>query len=146
MTATEPPEEGFPEALRPAHAIQYALAAGVPTSRITLSSDSGVPYTQVDRNGRVVGPHMVGPGRILETVRKLVRAGCGWEDAAVFATHSVAALLGLSQKGQRVPGANTDVLVLDSEGVVERVYGCGTLLVDGGRPLVQGSLWGSAMA
>jgi beta-aspartyl-dipeptidase (metallo-type) len=146
VTATELPEEGFPEALRPAVAIQDALAAGVPASRITLSSDSGVPYTQVDRVGKVVGPHMVGPGRILATLQELVSAGFAWGDAAVFATRNVAALLGLTAKGRLVPGADADVLVLDAEGGVDRVYGCGALLVDGGRPLVTGSSWGSAMA
>jgi adenine deaminase len=69
-----------------------------------------------------------------------------WGQAAAFATQNVANLLGLDHKGRLTPGADADVLVLSLEGVVDRVYGCGALLVESGRALVKGSSWGSAMA
>jgi beta-aspartyl-dipeptidase (metallo-type) len=146
VTGTERPEEGFAEAVLPAAAILDALASGVAAARITLSSDSGVPYTRVDQAGTVVGQHMVGPGSILRSLRELVAGGLTWGQAAAFATENVANLLGLDRKGRLAPGADADVLVLNSDGAADRVYAYGAMLVEGGRALVRGSSWGSAMA
>ncbi len=146
VTATERPEEGFPEAVRPAQAIRGALTAGVAAARITLSSDSGVPYMQVDTSGKELGLHMVGPGRVLDTLRELVDTGMAWGDAAAFATRHPADLLGLTRKGRLTVGSDADVLVLNAEGAVDRVYGSGSLLVKSGQALVRGALWGCAIA
>ena len=146
VTATERPEEGFAEAVHPADAIRDALAGGVAAARITLSSDGGGPYTRVDNAGKVLGQNMVGSGAILRTICELVAGELTWGQAAAFATQNVANLLGLDHKGRLTPGADADVLVLSLEGVVDRVYGCGALLVESGRALVKGSSWGSAMA
>ncbi len=146
VTATERPEEGFPEAILPAQAIQDALAAGVAPERITLSSDSGVPYTRVDESGKSLGPHMVGPENLLRTLCELVGAGLTWGKTAAFATRHVADLLGLTQKGRLTAGADADVVVLGPDGAVDRVYAGGALLVRHGRPVVKGALWGSAIA
>lgn len=143
LTAMQRPETGHPHALRPAEAIREALAGGVPAARITLSTDSGVPYPRLDANGKVAGLYMAGPEAILATVRELVAGGMSWGQASAFAGSHVADLLGLSRKGRVAPGGDADLLILTSAGEVDRVFCRGRLLVDGGKPRVRGPFGGS---
>src|SRR5512139_622277 len=72
LTTMQRPETHHPHAIPAARAIREALAAGVPAPRMTLSTDSGVPYPQTDASGGVVGLYMAGPDAILGTIRELV--------------------------------------------------------------------------
>ncbi len=143
LTAMQRPETGHPRAIRPADAIREALAGGVPAERITLSTDSGVPYPRIDAAGRVVGQYMAGPDSILLTIRELVEAGLGWGQAAAFASRNVADLLGLSGKGRIAAGRDADLLLLTLSGEVDRVYCRGRVLVREGCPVVCGAFGGS---
>jgi len=144
LTALQRPEHGHPDAIPPAQAIRRALAAGVPEGRITLSTDSGAAYPRLDEARRAVGSYMPGPDGLLETVRELVKEGMAWGRAAAFCGAHVAELLGLTGKGRLRAGADADVLVLTEAGAVDRVYGRGRLLVEGGRPTVRGAYGASA--
>jgi beta-aspartyl-dipeptidase (metallo-type) len=143
LTVMQKPETGHPHALPAGDAIRQALAAGVPAARMTLSSDSGVPYPRTDAEGRAAGVYMAGPDAILGTVRELVRGGLGWGQAAAFATKHAADLLGLGRKGQLTPGRDADMLVLDTNGRLDKVYARGRLLVSEGVPAVRGPYGGS---
>jgi beta-aspartyl-dipeptidase (metallo-type) len=142
LTAMQRPETAHPQAVPPAKAILEALAAGVPASRITLSTDSGAAYPRLDAAGRTAGQYMPGPGSLLQTIGELVRDGLTWSQAIAFATCHVADLLGLRQKGRVAIGCDADLLILTEAGKVEGVYGCGRLLVQGGRPIVRGAFDG----
>ena len=142
LTTMQRPETHHPHAIPAAKAITEAIAAGVPAARMTLSTDSGVPYPKLDASGKVIGLYMAGPDAILGTIRELVQAGFSWGAAATFATAHTAGILGLSRKGRLVAGADADILVLDAEGRVDRVYGRGRELVRGGQPLVRGAFGG----
>ncbi len=144
LTVMQRPQTGHPHALPADQAIRQALAGGVPAARMTLSSDSGVPYPHVDSEGRVTGLYMAGPDAILETVRELVGDGLGWGQAVAFATKHGADLLGLKRKGQLTAGRDADMLVLDTSGRLERVYARGRLLVRDGAPAVRGPYGGSS--
>jgi len=142
LTAMQRPETGNPQAICPAKAILEALAAGVPASRITLSTDSGAAYPRLDAAGRTVGQYMPGPESLLQTMRELVRDGLTWSQAVAFATCHVADLLGLRRKGRIAVGCDADLLVLTGAGDVEGVYGRGRPLVQGGKPVVRGFFGG----
>jgi len=142
LTAMQRPETGHPNAMRPAEAIREALSAGVPAERITLSTDSGVPYPRLDAAGKIVGLYMAGPEAILGTVREMVAGGMSWGQAAAFATRHVADLLGLGRKGRLAVGSDADILILDAGGTVDRIYGRGRLLVSHGAPIVRGPFGG----
>jgi beta-aspartyl-dipeptidase (metallo-type) len=142
VTALQRAETGHPMAVPPAQAIRDALTAGVPTERITMSTDSGAAYPLLDAAGQVGGQYMAGPDAILQTIRELVKAGTGWGRAAVCATQAPADLLGLTRKGRLEAGRHADVLVLSGDGQVERVFCRGRLLVDGGVPVVRGAFDG----
>ena len=142
LTAMQRPETGHPRAIRPAKAILEALAAGVPASRITLSTDSGAAYPRLDAAGHTVGQYMPGPESLLQTMRELVRDGLAWSRAVTFATRHVADLLGLRQKGRIAEGCDADLVFLTEAGEVDRVYSRGRLLVEGGKPIMRGAFDG----
>jgi beta-aspartyl-dipeptidase (metallo-type) len=142
LTAMQRPETGHPQAVRPADAIREALTAGVPAARITLSTDSGVPYPRLDAIGQVVGHYMAGPESLLETIRELVQGGLTWGQAVGFVTRNVADLLGLQRKGRIVPGRDADLLLLTREGRADQVFCRGRLLVNAGEPVVHGIFGG----
>ena len=142
LTALQRPETGHPQAVHPAKAIVEALAAGVPPSRITLSTDSGGAYPRLDDAGHTVGQYMAGPEWLFHTLREMVRCGLSWSQAVAFATSHVAELLGLRQKGRIAEGCDADLLVLTGAAEVDRVYGRGRLLVVAGKPIVRGSFDG----
>ncbi len=138
LTGMQRPEYGHPHAIRPAQGIRDALAAGVPPGRITLSTDSGAAYPRLDAGGQALGQYMAGPDSILETLRELVGEGLSWGQAVPFATRNVADLLGLPHKGRIAPGCDADLLLLSPAGELDRVYARGRLMVEQGKPLVQG--------
>ena len=146
LTTMQRPETNHLHAIPAAQAVREALAAGVPAVRMTLSTDTGVPYPRLDASGRVIGLYMAGPEAILGTICELVQTGFSWGEAAAFATTHTAGILGLSRKGRLAVGADADILILDSAGQVDRVYARGRALVAGGRAMVWGPFGGHATA
>lgn len=142
LTTMQRPETLHLHAIPAAKAIQEALAAGVPAARMTLSTDSGVPYPKLDASGKAVGLYMAGPDAILGTIQELVQAGFSWGSAAAFATAHTASILGLSRKGRLVAGTDADILIVEADGRVDRVYARGRELVREGQPLVRGAFGG----
>lgn len=144
LTGMQRPEHGHPHALPPARAIREALELGIPPDRLTLSSDSGAAYPRFTGTGGASELYMAGPDSLLETVRELVLSGLTWGRAASFATRHPADRLGLRHKGRIAAGADADLLLLTSEGEVDRVYCRGRLMVEEGRPIVRGPFEGHA--
>lgn len=142
LTAMQRPETGHPEATPAAAAIREALSAGIPASRLTLSTDSGAAYPRYDAEGRAAGQYMPGPDSLLATMRELVQDGLTWGQAVSYATRHTAERLGLRLKGRLAEGCDADVLVLTSAGEVDRVYARGCLLVEQGAPIVRGAFDG----
>ena len=142
LTTMQRPETLHVHAIPAAQAVQEALAAGVPAVRMTLSTDTGVPYPRLDATGAMIGLYMAGPDALLESIRELVQAGLSWGTAAAFATAHTAGTLGLGRKGRLQAGADADILVLNGDGRADRVYGRGRLLVAEGQPVVRGPFGG----
>jgi beta-aspartyl-dipeptidase (metallo-type) len=145
LTGSQRPEAGHRQAISPARAIREALEAGLPTDRITLSSDGGAALQRFDAHGRSVGSYMPGPEFLLQTVRELVEGGLSWGAAARVASSNPAEALGLSRKGRIVPGRDADLLLLTPAGEVDRVFARGRLVVRDGKPLVRGPFDGHTM-
>jgi beta-aspartyl-dipeptidase (metallo-type) len=142
LTGMQRPETGHPEAMPAAAAIREALAAGIPPSRLTLSTDSGAAYPRFNEEGHAVGQYMAGPDSLLTVMRELVRDGLTWGQAVSYATRHTAERLGLRLKGRLAAGCDADVLILTSDGEVDRVFARGRLLVEGGTPVVRGPFGG----
>jgi beta-aspartyl-dipeptidase (metallo-type) len=138
LTGMQRPDTGHPQAIHPAKALRETLASGISAAQVTLSSDGGATYPRLDAAGRAVGQYMAGPESLLQIIRELVRDGLTWGQAVSFSTRHVADLLGLRHKGRIAEGCDADLLFLTGSGEVDRVYGRGRLLVEGGQPLVRG--------
>jgi beta-aspartyl-dipeptidase (metallo-type) len=138
LTTMQRPETNHLHAIPAAQALREALAAGVPAGRMTLSTDTGVPYPKLDASGKVISLYMAGPDAILGTLRELVQTGFSCGEAAAFATVHTAHILGLSRKGRLAAGADADILVLDGAGEVDRVFARGREMVADGQPVVRG--------
>jgi beta-aspartyl-dipeptidase (metallo-type) len=144
LTSMQRPDTGHPEAMPAAAAIPEALSAGIPASRLTLSTDSGAAYPRFDTKGHAAGQYMPGPHSLLLTMRELVRDGLTWGQAVSYATRHPAERLGLRLKGRLSEECDADVLVLTPAGEVDRVYARGRLLVEQGAPIVRGPFDGHA--
>lgn len=93
-------------------ALLEAVEAGVPVSRLTLSSDAGgsLPL-YVD--GELRGLQQAGPGVLLQLLREAITRNERFTDALAALTANPAAALGLTTKGTIAPGADADLLLYD---------------------------------
>jgi beta-aspartyl-dipeptidase (metallo-type) len=130
--------EADADSLDAAEAIGDWLDSGLPTTRLTVSSDGGGCLPVFDRDG--VLKHMdVGQSMCLsDTITTLLAAGRSLADILPPLTSNPAQLFRLSGKGTIAVGADADVVVLTPAGRALHVWGSGRCLVRDGQPLVRG--------
>lgn len=139
LSTNHGPEHGFPDSISPVEAVQRLLAADVAPGLLLLSTDGNGGPSEVDAEGNLVQTIYHSLGTILETLRALVReAKLPLEQALPLATSNVAAMALLRRKGRLRPGADGDLLLLDQDLGLRKVYARGRLMVEDGRPLVRG--------
>jgi beta-aspartyl-dipeptidase (metallo-type) len=114
------PLDGLLVGIDVVEAVGAALASGIGTDRITLSSDAGVAVPDVERPGRF---RRVLPNILFRDVRRLARdGGLGWDGALPLATTNVARLLRLeAHKGAIAPGQDADLLLLNEADCIDAV-------------------------
>jgi beta-aspartyl-dipeptidase (metallo-type) len=125
--------------MNPDEAVRLALAAGVPLSQITLSSDSNVSMPVLDGEDRPVGLHNAPPTILHREFVHVVRTnGLPLSDALPLITSNVARVLGIAdRKGSLTPGWDADVVLLGADLSVDTVIARGRLMVQAGRVLVR---------
>lgn len=117
------PQDGSPVGMDPVRAVLEALDAGIPSDRLTLSSDAGVAVP--DGSG---GFRQVSGGVLMRDVRRLIAAGLSCETALALVTCNPAARLGISgRKGRIAAGFDADIVCLDDSGVVTQVLAGGVV-------------------
>lgn len=113
--------------------LKEALAAGVPVTQITFSSDANASLPRFDSDGNFAG---LGVGRIsslLDEARDAVLGeGVALADALQVITANPARALKLSQKGELAPGKDADIVLLDAGLRVQSVWARGRRLVADG--------------
>jgi beta-aspartyl-dipeptidase (metallo-type) len=114
------------------------LGARLDPSRITVSSDAGGSLPVFDAEGRVTGTEVGSPGAVGEALRTLVQRGERLERVLPAFTANPARLLRLDRKGRLVPGADADLVVLDTDAAVADVMARGRWHVRDGRAVVRG--------
>jgi len=99
------------------NAVRRLLTLGVPTSRITMSSDCNGSSPQYDAGGNLVGMGVGTNAALLRDWRRLVAEQVlMFEQALPLISGNVARVLGLEgRKGTRAPGFDGDVTLLDAD-------------------------------
>ncbi len=133
-----PVKEGE-DALTAADALGRYLDAGLPADRVTISSDGGGCFLEVDAEGRVKGMDVGEPAALGATLRELLAAGQPLERVLPAFTSNPARLLMLSRKGRLAAGADADLVVLDETGAVADVMARGRWHVQAGRIAIRGT-------
>lgn len=121
-----------------ATAIGRALDAGVPASRLTVSSDGGGCLPRFDGDGRLCAMDVGASSALPQTLAALCAAGRPLAQVLPVFTSSPAALLRLPGKGLIAVGADADLVVLDAAHGVRDVMARGRWQVRGGFVLRRG--------
>jgi beta-aspartyl-dipeptidase (metallo-type) len=127
-----------PRDISAAEAIALWFQAGLPTDRITMSSDGGGCIPEFDTDGNVVRMGVGTPHHLLSNVRDLVTRGVSLDNALRPVTINPAALYRFHNKGRIAAGADADLVVLDGHLNLKHTVAGGQFLVRNGEPVVRG--------
>lgn len=132
--------DGNPTGVDVPEAVRNAFDAGIPLTRLTLSSDANVPVAVRDANDDVSHLRVAPPSILHRDVIRLTReSGLSLEQALTLVTTNVARVLGLDRrKGRIAPGYEADLVLLAVDGSIDGVLARGRLVVQGGRALAGG--------
>jgi beta-aspartyl-dipeptidase (metallo-type) len=133
-----PVEEGE-DAWTAGEALLRYLDAGLPAAQVTVSSDGGGCLPAFDGEGRVKAFEVGRPSALGDTLEELLAAGQPLERVLPAFTSNPARLLRLPLKGHLAPGADADLIVLDSGNRIEEVMARGRWHVRAGRPVIRGT-------
>ena len=125
----------------PAAAIQKARAEGVPLDRITVSSDGMGSWSNYDAAGNLTA---IGYSPVDSVYKELVTLvkdfSFSLKDALPFVTENTAKALELfPKKGCIRPGADADLLILNSDLSLDGVIARGEVMMAGGLVLKKGT-------
>ena len=113
---------------------------GVDLTRVTFSSDGNGTLCRFGEEGELVGYGVGKVSTLVEAFRAIVESGTlPLTDALRLFTGNAAEVLGLPGKGQIGEGMDADILVLDGDLKVDKVFALGRLMVDGGRAVAKGT-------
>jgi beta-aspartyl-dipeptidase (metallo-type) len=128
-----------------AEAVERFLASGAPAGNLTVSSDAGGCLPCFDTEGRVCRMGVGSSGALLATLRALLERGLPLADALPPFTSNPARLLRLATKGSIEPGADADLVALDSGGGAHTVIVRGKIHVADGTAVRRGTFEATAV-
>lgn len=121
-------------------AVQYLLNKEVPLDRISMSTDGGGVFPHMkDPSGRPIIARWETRALHLE-FKSVVEAGLDLSSAVRLVSTNPARHLRLHpRKGTISPGADADLVVLNEDLSIDKVFARGQCMVDGGEALVRGT-------
>jgi beta-aspartyl-dipeptidase (metallo-type) len=125
-----------------AEALTRYLESGIPSERVTVSSDGGGCFPSFDRDGRVMKFDVGSPSALASALKQLLACGQPLERVLPAFTTNPARLLMLKRKGRLVAGSDADLVVLDGDGGIQDVMARGRWHVRNGRAVIQGTFEG----
>jgi len=136
VTSVLGPWSAAPESISASAAVRRFLDEGVSLDRISISSDANASVPQRDAEGRRL-PYWTKIDTLPGAVRDLVqKEGLRLSDALRLVTRHPARALGLeARKGALAPGMDADIVLLDDDLRVRRVYARGRCLLADGEPV-----------
>lgn len=127
-----------------AEAVERFLASGAPAGNLTVSSDAGGCLPCFDTDGRVCRMGVGSSGALLATLGALLERGLPLADALPPFTSNPARVLRLATKGSIAPGADADLVALDSGGGAHTVIVRGKIHVADGTAVRRGTFEATA--
>lgn len=129
------------EEVKPAVALRKLLAAGVPETHITFTSDAGGSLPGFDPvTGELTSMVTATPHSNLREMKDAVQLeGIPLQIALLPLTLNPARILKLSSKGRIEVGADADLLLLDADLKLNRLMAHGKWMVIEGKPVIKGS-------
>jgi beta-aspartyl-dipeptidase (metallo-type) len=129
-----------PPAINVATAVRLAVDRGVPLDRISVSSDANGSLPIFNEDGSLVRLDVASQKTLLEQLAKIVRDGVlELPEAAAFFTANPARFYGLDRKGRVSPGADADLMLLDSDFRLVHVLARGRRAVTDGSVVLRGT-------
>ena len=141
ITSGIAPEYGFEGTIKPSVAIRRCLENGVDVRNVTMSSDANGSMAVYDAEGRFVGLCVT----TVETMHKEFRdlaltKEMPLETALRPVTSSPAAAIGMyPAKGCVREGSDADLIIMDKDLSILKVFAMGKLAADGGEALLKGA-------
>lgn len=141
ITSGIAPEYGFEGTIKPSVAIRRCLENGVDVRNVTMSSDANGSMAVYDAEGRFVGLCVT----TVETMHKEFRdlaltKDMPLETALRPVTSSPAAAIGMyPAKGCVREGSDADLIIMDKDLSILKVFAMGKLAADGGEALLKGA-------
>lgn len=121
--------------------LRELVDAGIELERVTISSDGNGSRPLFSNDGALIGMATGTVATLRESLNAITAADVlPFSDALRLITANPADRLGLSAfKGRIASGADADILVLDQDLNIDKVFARGRLMVDGGIPVVKGA-------
>lgn len=141
ITSGIAPEYGFEGTIKPSDAIRRCLENGVDIRNVTMSSDANGSMAVYDAEGRFIGLCVT----TVETMHKEFRdlaltKEMPLETALRPVTSSPAAAIGMyPAKGCVREGSDADLIIMDKDLSILKVFAMGKLAADGGEALLKGA-------
>lgn len=127
--------------IMPSKAVMECIRDGVPIGNITVSSDGNGSVPKYDHKGNIIG---IGVGRIDSSYlvfKNLIKVeGLDISAALPFFTSNVADVLEIyPHKGCIQQGSDADILVLDQDLNLDRVFAMGKQMMEKGKIIIKGT-------
>ena len=141
ITSGIAPEYGFEGTIKPSDAIRRCLENGVDIRNVTMSSDANGSMAVYDAEGRFVGLCVTTVETMHKEFRDLARTKeMPLETALRPVTSSPAAAIGMyPAKGCVREGSDADLIIMDKDLSIIKVFAMGKLAADGGEALRKGA-------
>ena len=141
ITSGIAPEGGFGGAVKPSDAVVRCLENGVKIQNVTMSSDANGSMAVYDEEGRFAGLCVTTVETMHKEFRELARTkGVTLETALRPVTSSPAAAIGMyPQKGCVAEGADADLIIMDKDLSIRRVFAMGVPAADESGALLKGA-------
>jgi beta-aspartyl-dipeptidase (metallo-type) len=124
----------------PGAAVEQVLHAGVSLNQISLSSDANGSMPVFDSVGKITRLAVADIAALFKAFRKLVQEGMPLESAVQLVTLNPARRVGIDgHKGHLAPGADADMVILNSKFDIDTVLARGRTMIQNGRVHVKGT-------
>jgi beta-aspartyl-dipeptidase (metallo-type) len=121
-------------------AVKYLLSKGVPAKRISMSTDGGGVYPHLSGSHGNSSMARWETSALHYEFKCVVEAGVDLADALQFVSANPARHLRLyPQKGAIAVGSDADIVVLNDDLSIDKVFALGKLMVDGGAAVIKGT-------